>query len=125
SSEAAHDQVTRPWVFWAWKMSKNRKIIILGDSTFAEIAYEFFMYDSEYEVVAFSVEKDYLTKANLFNLPVVPLEDLPKLYPPSSHHVYAAIVFTQNNRLRTRLYLQAKAEGYAPASYISSHARIL
>ncbi|NRW38220.1 hypothetical protein [Clostridium beijerinckii] len=38
-------------------MDKNKKLIIIGDSAFAQIAYEYFTYDSDYEVVAFSVEK--------------------------------------------------------------------
>ena len=38
-------------------MERSKKIIIVGTSAFAEIAYEYFQYDSEYEVVAFSVEQ--------------------------------------------------------------------
>ena len=40
-------------------MKKHRKLIIVGDSAFAQVAYEFFTHDSEYEVVAFSVERNY------------------------------------------------------------------
>jgi hypothetical protein len=31
------------------------KLVVLGDGAFAEIAYEYFTHDSEYEVVAFAV----------------------------------------------------------------------
>ena len=41
-------------------MDKKHKLLIIGDSAFAEIAYEYFTYDSEYQVVAFSVEEAYL-----------------------------------------------------------------
>jgi ssRNA-specific RNase YbeY (16S rRNA maturation enzyme) len=41
-------------------MEEPRRLVIVGDSEFAEIAYEYFTYDSPYEVVAFSVEKEYL-----------------------------------------------------------------
>ena len=54
----------------------KEKLIIVGDSAFAEIAYEYFTYDSDYEVVAFSVEKAYLKRNRLFGLPAVPFEDL-------------------------------------------------
>ncbi len=37
-------------------MGKTRKLIIVGAGEFAEIAYEYFSYDSEYDVVAFAVE---------------------------------------------------------------------
>jgi sugar O-acyltransferase (sialic acid O-acetyltransferase NeuD family) len=103
-------------------MAKDRKLVILGDSAFAEIAYEYFMYDSDYEVVAFSVEKEYLKKPLVCGLPVVPFETLADTHDPSEHSVYAALVYTQLNRLRTRLSLQAKDKGYKLASYISSKA---
>lgn len=61
---------------------KKDKLIVVGDSSFAEIAYEYFTYDSEYEVVAFSVEKPFLKKMDLFGLPIVHFEDLEELYSP-------------------------------------------
>ncbi len=103
-------------------MKKNHKLIIIGDSAFAEIAYEYFTHDSNYEVVAFSVEKEYLRRDNLFGLPVVPFETLAEVCPPKEHHFFAANVYTQLNQLRTRLYQQAKQKGYSPASYVSPHA---
>jgi sugar O-acyltransferase (sialic acid O-acetyltransferase NeuD family) len=105
-------------------VNKNQKLVIIGDSAFAEVAYEFFTHDSTYEVVAFSVEHNWLKRDRLFNLPVVPFENLEKLYPPSGHHVFVAVVFSQANRLRTRLYLEARAKGFQPASYVSSQALV-
>lgn len=103
-------------------MKKNKPLVILGDSAFAEIAYEYFQFDSDYEVVAFAVERTYLTRSTLFDLPVVAFEDLALTYLPASHSFFAANVYTQGNQLRTRLYQAAKDQGYAPASYISPHA---
>jgi sugar O-acyltransferase (sialic acid O-acetyltransferase NeuD family) len=101
---------------------KRHKLIIVGDSAFAEIAYEYFTYDSEYEVVAFSVEQEYIKRDSLFGLPIVPFESLEHHYSPREHTFFAANVYTQLNKLRTRLYTQAKEKGFAPASYISPHA---
>ena len=39
-------------------MEKKHKLVIVGDSAFAEVAYEYFSWDSDYEVVGFSVEKE-------------------------------------------------------------------
>jgi sugar O-acyltransferase (sialic acid O-acetyltransferase NeuD family) len=103
-------------------MNKNRKLVIIGDSAFAEIAYEYFSHDSEYEVVAFSVEQAFLTKTSLFGLPVVPFESLETTYSPSEHSVFAALVYTNLNRSRTRLCQYAKNKGFKLASYISSRA---
>ena len=103
-------------------VEKKKKLLIIGDSAFAEVAYECFTYDSEYEVVGFAVENAFRKKDTLFGLPVVNLEDVTSLYMPTEVDFYAALVYTSLNRLRTRLYTMAKAMGYKPASYISSAA---
>jgi sugar O-acyltransferase (sialic acid O-acetyltransferase NeuD family) len=103
-------------------MDKTKKLILVGDSAFAEIAYEYFTHDSEYEVVAFSVEREYLRREQLFGIPVVPFEELTERFAPAEHELYAALVYTQGNALRRRLYETAKEKGYRPASYVSPHA---
>jgi sugar O-acyltransferase (sialic acid O-acetyltransferase NeuD family) len=102
----------------------KKPLILVGDSVFAEIAFEFFQFDSEFEVVAFSVERQFLKREELFGRPVVAFEDLGANYSPANHSIFVAIVFTQFNRLRTRLYRESKKMGYGVASYISSAAQI-
>jgi sugar O-acyltransferase (sialic acid O-acetyltransferase NeuD family) len=101
---------------------KNKKLVIVGDSAFAEVAYEYFTHDSPYKVVGFSVERAYHRRDRLFDLPVVDFENIEASFSPAEHEVYVAVVYTQLNRLRTRLYSAAKRKGYLMASYISSRA---
>lgn len=103
-------------------MTKLKKLLIIGDSAFAEVAYECFTHDSEYDVVGFAVESAYLNMNTLFGLPIVPFEQIEDYFSPGEVAFYAALVYTQLNRLRTRLVEAAKAKGYRPASYISSRA---
>src|SRR6267143_6245179 len=98
------------------------KIVIVGDGETAELAYEYFTHDSPHEVVAFCVEREYLGKDRLFDLPVVAFEDVEAQYPPTSHKAFVAISYTQLNRVRARLYLRTKDKGYECVSYISSRA---
>lgn len=100
------------------------KLIIVGDSAFAEVAYEYFTVDSAYEVVAFAVESSYLKRTELFGLPVVALENVREQFPANEHSFYVATVYTQLNRLRTRLLIRMEELGYSPASYISSRAAV-
>lgn len=102
-------------------MSK-KPLVLVGDSAFAEIAYEYFTHDSEYEVVGFAVEWAYKTRDTFLGLPVVALEELEKHFPPSQHCAHVALVYGQLNRLRTRLYNVVRAKGYTLANYISSRA---
>ncbi|MGC2779927.1 MAG: acetyltransferase [Bradyrhizobium sp.] len=103
---------------------KERKLVIVGDSAFAEVAYEYFQHDSPYDVAAFAVERAHVTRQMLLGLPVVVFEELSSHYPPHSHDVYAALVYSDLNRRRTRLAQAAKEAGYPLASYISSHASV-
>jgi sugar O-acyltransferase (sialic acid O-acetyltransferase NeuD family) len=103
-------------------VAKTRKLIIGGDSAFAEIAYEYFTHDSDYEVVAFTVEREYLKREELFGRPVLAFETLEQQLDPTEHSIYVASVYTQLNRLRTRLMTEVKAKGFALASYVSSRA---
>ncbi len=103
-------------------MIKNKKLVIIGDGEFAEIAYEYFTYDSEYEVVAFAVEKEYKKRNELFHLPVIEFESMQETYAEQEYEVFVAITYTQLNRVRTRLYESVRKMGYRCASYISSKA---
>lgn len=101
---------------------KNRKLVIVGDSAFAEVAFEYFTHDSPYEVVGFAVERAYRKHDRLLDRPVVDFEELDNIFAPDEHAAYVAVVYTQLNRLRTRLFNAMKYKGYTMASYVSSRA---
>jgi len=98
------------------------KIVIIGDGETAELAYEYFTHDSPHRVAAFCVEREYAKQDSLFGLPVVPFEEVERSYHPAEHAAFVAISYTQLNRVRARLYREAKKKGYALASYVSSRA---
>jgi sugar O-acyltransferase (sialic acid O-acetyltransferase NeuD family) len=99
-----------------------RPLVLIGAGEFAQIACEYFEHDSDYDVVAFSVEQAYLTQPTLADRPVVPYEALETHYPPGDVEVFVAIPASGLNRLRTRFHLDAKRKGYRFATYVSSHA---
>ena len=99
-----------------------KKLVIIGAGEFAQIAYEYFRYDSIYEIAAFCVERAYLEQTELCGLPVVEFEALEQHYPPDQYKVFTAITSTLLNTVRTRLYKLAKEKGYEFATYISSRA---
>lgn len=103
-------------------MVKTKKLVLFGDSAFAEIAYEYFTYDSQYEVVAFTVSREFLKKDRLFDLPVVAFEEIDSYYPPSEHEMHIALVYNSLNRIRRRFYFEAKEKGYLLANYVSTKA---
>ena len=101
-------------------MVKTKKLVLFGDSAFGEVAYELFTHDSEYEVVAFTVNKEFLKKDTLFGLPVVPYEDIEKLYPPSQYDMHIALVYNTLNRTRAKFYHDAKPVSYTHLNWLTA-----
>lgn len=101
-------------------MAENKKLVIFGDGEFAELVCEYFTHDSPYDVVAFAVDKDYRQHDELLGKPVVNYEDVVEQYPPDSHELFVAIIYTDMNRLRQKMAERVKADGYKLASYVSS-----
>lgn len=103
---------------------KTRRLVVVGDSAFAEVAHEYFETESPYAVAAFAVERPFLRRASLLDRPVVALDEIAARFPPADHDVYVAVVYTQLNRLRTRLADEAERLGYRLASFVSPRATI-
>src|ERR1700733_3229414 len=101
---------------------KNKKLVIFGTGETADIAYEYFTHDSEYEVVGFTVELAYKKEDELYGLPVVGFDEIESKFPVSTVELFVAISYTRLNRVRAKCYRLAKAKGYKFASYISSRA---
>ncbi len=99
-----------------------KKIVLFGNSVFAENIYFLVTHDSGYQVSAFTVDRKYITQETLFGLPVVPFETLETAFPPSEYGLCLPISFQRVNRLREEKYLQAKAKGYQLVNYTSSRA---
>lgn len=99
-----------------------KPLVLIGAGEFAQIACEYFQHDSDYDVVAFSVEREYLSQSSLAERPIVAFEDLEATYPPSDVETFVAVPASQLNRLRARLYQDAKRKGYRCATYVSSRA---
>jgi|WetSurSiteA1Bulk_404760.scaffolds.fasta_scaffold68940_1 sugar O-acyltransferase (sialic acid O-acetyltransferase NeuD family) len=98
------------------------KVIIFGASLFGELCYFCLTHDSPHEVVAFTADKKYILKDELFGLPVIPFEEVESFFPPSEYKMIVSISFQRVNRLREEKYSQAKAKGYDLISYVSSKA---
>lgn len=103
----------------------QKKLVIFGAGDIAELAHFYFETDSDYEVVAFSIDSDYLTDASFCGLPVIPFEEITTFYPPDQYELFVAFGYSKLNALRKEKYNEAKKKGYSLATYISSYATIL
>ncbi len=101
------------------------KVIIFGIQDFASLAHFYLKHDSEHEVVAFSVTKEYMPEEKTFeSLPIVPFENVENVYSPSEYHFFAPLSHRRMNRLRESIYNEIKRKGFELISYISSKATV-
>lgn len=102
------------------------RIVIFGVQDTAELAWHYLTTDSEHEVVAFTVDHDYLPQDLKFcGLPVVPLDQLTTYYPSSDHYCFIAMTGEGMNTPRRTKFEQLGQMGYDFISYISSRATVL
>ena len=102
----------------------SKRLIVIGAGETANLAHEYFMNDSNYEVVAFSVHSYYRKDDYFKNLPLIDLEKISVLYPKDDFLVFVALASEKLNYNRTRVYQEVKKMGYKCASYVSSRAFI-
>ncbi|WP_353571920.1 acetyltransferase [Candidatus Albibeggiatoa sp. nov. BB20] len=100
------------------------KVIIFGILDTAQLAHYYLTHDSEHEVIAFTVSKDYLQSQTFCNLPVVEFETVEQLYPPDEYQFFVPMTGLKMNTLREQIYLEVKNKGYQCISYISSKATV-
>lgn len=101
------------------------KLVIFGSTLIAKLACRYFETDSAFEVVAFTVDREFIDSNVFCDRPVVAFEDVAALFPPDDHHMFIGLGYSQLNALRRQKLIEAKAKSYPIASYVSSRATIL
>lgn len=103
----------------------KKPLIIFGAGDIAQLAHYYFTSDSDYEVVAFSVDAAYLTETVFCGLPVFAFEELTAHYAREECELFVALSYSKLNSVRKEKYLAGKAMGYRFANYVSSRATVL
>jgi sugar O-acyltransferase (sialic acid O-acetyltransferase NeuD family) len=102
----------------------GKKVIIFGIGNIAEVAYYYLNNDSKYNVVAFTLEKEFINEKTKFDLPIIEFENIEILYSPDEYKLFAPCSGTNLNKFRERIYNEGKQKRYDFISYISSKANV-
>ena len=98
------------------------KLIICGIGETADLAFQYFTFDSDYEIIGFAANEEFCTKETHLDLPVFAIEELTKKFEKDAIEVFVAVSYTKLNRVRKNVYNEVKKLGFKFASYISSKA---
>lgn len=105
------------------------KIVVFGAGMMAEVVHHHMMRDRSHEVAGFAVDREWLGRggealAARVGLPVVAFEDVEARFPPDRFGMFVAMGYHNLNRVRADKCAEAKAKGYALASYVSARADV-
>jgi sugar O-acyltransferase (sialic acid O-acetyltransferase NeuD family) len=100
----------------------SRKLVIFGTRQIAEVLGWYFAHDSDYEIVAYTVDAEFLAEGQFQGRPVVAFEEVAREFPPDSHAMFVALSYAKMNSIRAAKYAAAKALGYPLANHVSPRA---
>lgn len=100
----------------------TKPVVVFGIGQWAELAHFYLEHDSPHDVVAFTVDRPYLTRETFHGRPVLAWDELERAYPPSAVSLFVPISFKRMNHIRADKVQEAKLRGYDLVSYVSSKA---
>ena len=101
------------------------KLVVFGAGVIARMAHYYFTRDSEHDVVAFTVDRQYRPSDTFLDLPLLPFEEITDSYSPAEYKMFVGLGYARMNKAREEKYHQAKAKGYELVSYVSSRCSFL
>lgn len=99
-----------------------KKVIIFGTGQISELAHFYISRDTDHQIAAFTVHRDYLNTETYKDLPVVAYEELKEFYPPGDYALFIPISFKGVNQVRRDVFEESKRNGYGFITYISPKA---
>ena len=93
--------------FWL-KSNHEETLVIFGTSDIAELAHFYFSKDSEYEIVAFTIDRPFISADQFCGLPVIAFEDIAENFPADKNEMFIALSYARINQTRKDKYLAPK-----------------
>jgi sugar O-acyltransferase (sialic acid O-acetyltransferase NeuD family) len=103
---------------------KGRRLVIFGATEMAERVHYYVSNYTDYDISGFTVAREYITSGSLLDLPVWAFEELPEICNPKTHDILVAVGYSENNRLRERIFTMCEGAGYRLGSFVSPSAAI-
>lgn len=103
----------------------KRKLFIFGNSDCASWVKEYFEERSDWEVVGFVVDKQYIDSDYFCGLPIIEADKCTDVYPPGKYSAFVAIGYKDMNRIRKEKMDWLREKGYLLASYIDPSCQFL
>ena len=83
------------------------KVIIFGIGDISQIAYLYLSENKNYEIVAFTIDKEYIKEDTFLGLPVVAFENLEEKFSQNEYKLFIPLSYTKINKLREQKFLES------------------
>ena len=103
----------------------ENKLIIFGVDDVAELANFYFSKYTDYKVIAFCLDEEYIKETIKFGIPIISFKEACLLYSPKDTNFFIALGYSKVNEVRKEKYELLKKMGYKLASFISPEANLL
>lgn len=101
------------------------KLVLIGTSSLAPQTLDFIDRYQLFDVIGFTVNKEYIKEPVFLGKPVIPMEELDKHIDKDNVKLFSTVTwYNYLNRERKRIFELLKKEGYKFANLISPHALV-
>lgn len=97
-----------------------KRLVIFGTGEYGELAHYYFKHDSDYEIVGFVSDDEFVDSDSFQGLPLVGISQVTEKFPPGDFEAHVAMSYRQLNALKEEKYNAMKGLGYTMASYVCS-----
>ena len=84
------------------------KLVLFGNGAVASTLHYHFSRETQYRIVAFTVDIPFIAEETMHGVPVVPWDEVAERFPAAEHSMMVAIGFVKATCLRAARYLEAK-----------------
>ena len=102
----------------------TQRIVLAGNAITAQILHSYLSADSRYDVVALTVDEEFVSRGGIAGLETVPISRLKTAFPQNSCRIVMAIGYDNLNRVRESVFDRLKEIGYAMETYVHAEARV-
>jgi sugar O-acyltransferase (sialic acid O-acetyltransferase NeuD family) len=103
----------------------GKPVVIFGIGSFAAVAEAYLRKDAGRQVVAYTVDAEYVTADTYAGKPLIAFEDLLESHPPACVSLLVATGFRRVNGVRRGIYERCQELGYDFITYVSSNAFVM
>lgn len=102
----------------------KKKIILFGAGKIAQVVFDCIKQNSDYQVVAFTCDREFIDTPLFEGLPLIPFEEVEEHFSPSDTYCFVAIGYHHLNNIREKKLAEFVNKGFNVTNIIAKNPKI-